>query len=801
MFRSRRLFLYVLGELAVASGLALVLYTFTLMMNEFFLIAQKAISRNLAWDLVLRLFLYSIPRILVYAIPMATLLGTMIAVGRLSADHEWVAMQGLGVGPKLLLRPALLHGLFASMMAFVVYSELTPLANHAVRDLMGQVYFSSNLAADLRSRVFYDDLPGAVLYVSEIPAGSSGQLTGVFIYQPGTPAGASESIILARRGELTSTSDGTGSLRLDLQDGILHSFRVAAPESYLVSRFGRYVLEFAPPDFMKALRAAPASRTVQDMGTRALLAELQVAATETDPILKPFRLRSVHTEIHQRLALPLASLLFALLAVPLGITRVRSGKGAGFALSMAVIFAYWIVFTVSRDQAIRGRIPIFLGVWAANLLMLAWFLSGIARMRGVAADRSRFIGLLTRAARSIASPKVPYGRWIGGGRRDDSATERSFDRPQRRWGALVDGYLVRGYLRILALALASTYLIYALVELRGLLDGVVQNRRPLILVARYFAYFAPGMLQFVLPVSCLVAGVTTFTVLSRRGEMTALKAAGMSVRRAAVPVVLCTSAICVLLFLIQDQIAPVTNRKAQETRDLIFNRPPRSYGHSPGGHWSFGSGNRLYQYRLYDQEHEMFQGLSVFTLDSEKLRILDHRFAATARWNGDSWQLARGWQRSFPENGPPGTLHPWERTNDAEVDPPENFSRHETTLALGNDLPEQLSLRELKDQISSLRRSGYDTTRFEVGYFAKLSLPFTPLVMLLLGLPFAFRIGRSGSLYAVGVSLGLAIVYWATLAVFNALGLETVVPAVLSAWAPNILYGFLGVYLLLYVKT
>jgi len=45
------------------------------------------------------------------------------------------------------------------------------------------------------------------------------------------------------------------------------------------------------------------------------------------------------------------------------------------------------------------------------------------------------------------------------------------------------------------------------------------------------------------------------------------------------------------------------------------------------------------------------------------------------------------------------------------------------------------------------------------------------------------------------------IVYWATFAVFNALGFETVLPPFLAAWAPNILYGLLGAYLLLYVKT
>jgi lipopolysaccharide export LptBFGC system permease protein LptF len=73
--------------------------------------------------------------------------------------------------------------------------------------------------------------------------------------------------------------------------------------------------------------------------------------------------------------------------------------------------------------------------------------------------------------------------------------------------------------------------------------------------------------------------------------------------------------------------------------------------------------------------------------------------------------------------------------------------------------------------------------------------------MVLLGLPFAFKVGRRGSLYGIGVALLLVLVYWAVLAIFNALGLETLLDPRVAAWAPNVLFGLLGVYLMLYIKT
>ena len=77
----------------------------------------------------------------------------------------------------------------------------------------------------------------------------------------------------------------------------------------------------------------------------------------------------------------------------------------------------------------------------------------------------------------------------------------------------------------------------------------------------------------------------------------------------------------------------------------------------------------------------------------------------------------------------------------------------------------------------------------------------TPLVTVLLALPFAFKVGRRGSMYGVGVGLILAIVFWATAAIFNALGLETILPPLLAAWSPNVFFAAVGAYLLLYAPT
>jgi lipopolysaccharide export LptBFGC system permease protein LptF len=232
------------------------------------------------------------------------------------------------------------------------------------------------------------------------------------------------------------------------------------------------------------------------------------------------------------------------------------------------------------------------------------------------------------------------------------------------------------------------------------------------------------------------------------------------------------------------------------------------------GSWTFGpDGRTLYHYALYEPAQEQFQDLSVLRLDRSVPRVLDHRFARQARWNDGSWELEEGWHRTFEiPSGASAEITAADVDSVLEVHAPaervaldvgpDALVGHQRRLAAaGDDLPEQMSRSELSEQIELLANSGYDITELRVAYHGKYSRAAAPLVMVLLGLPFAFQVGRRGSLYGIGIAVLLVLVYWATFAVFNALGLETLLPPYVAAWAPNVLYALLGVYLMLYIKT
>ncbi|MHC5012740.1 MAG: LptF/LptG family permease, partial [Planctomycetota bacterium] len=711
-----RLSRYVFGQLQMPTVLGLLLFTFVLLMNQLFFVAQKVITLGLSWDTSARLLIYQMPRLLVMTIPMGTLLGSLIAVGRLSADHEWEAIQGAGRGPGFLLRSVAIHGLAATLICLFVYLVVFPRANYAARELNREILFTSKLGSDLRPRVFYTDLPNLVLFVDEIRPGTQGRLEGVLIHMSEAEGGLDQ-LILAREGDMYPSPDRSGSLELDLRDGVVHGYNAADPERYRVFRFATLHRRIPPPPLLQAFQGDP-TPTVLDMDLPRLLHEARLAE-DLDAVVRELRLRRVWQEINLRFALPTAAFLFAILGVPLGITRVRSGKGAGFALAIIVIAVYWLVFTSTRDLGNRGLIPPWLGVWAANLVMAGWFVVAMWRLRrGVSRE-----GVLRRAFQAITAPAL---RVLARIERDprSSAEARGESRPGRMragfgsgWISLVDRHISLHFLRIFGLTLLSTYMIYFIVELRDLIDATFESGKPLARVLLYFQYMTPGMLTLVLPVSCLVGGVVAFTLLARSGELTAVLSSGFSLRRATVPVLIITLALCGVYFLIQNNIAPITNQKAQQVKDDLEGRRPRSYGMSSGGRWTFGSEGRLYHYGLYDPGKRQFQGLTVFTIDRDSLRIVDHRFANSALWDGALWTLGAGWYSNPSED----IYRAAEAGERLALDPPDNFARQERTLRTSrSDLTEQMSVLELREQIVSLRDSGYDTVRLKVDYFSKL---------------------------------------------------------------------------------
>ena len=346
----------------------------------------------------------------------------------------------------------------------------------------------------------------------------------------------------------------------------------------------------------------------------------------------------------------------------------------------------------------------------------------------------------------------------------------------------------------------SIYIIFLVVDFRGMIDDVINSRVPGSLVLNFFKYRSPWVISQVLPVACLVSTILAFGVLSRFNELTAMKAGGLSLYRVSLPVVGTTLLLSLFAFGVQGYVIPFTNQRANQLRDQIRGRPGRSYS-QPQRRWIQGMEGVFYSFRTFQRTSPsflplsgegIFQGFSVLKLDPASFAVRERVYAREAMWGGGGWSLRNGWQRTF---SPEGEVKSFEEFREKRISLPIQPSKFMAEIKT----PDQMSYSQLKDFIEDLKKRGYSVQELLINLHEKIALPFVSLVMVILGLPFAFRTGKKGSLYGIGLGIGLVVIYYATFAVLSALGQIGFLPPFMAAWAPNILFAGLGAYMMLTV--
>jgi lipopolysaccharide export system permease protein len=113
----------------------------------------------------------------------------------------------------------------------------------------------------------------------------------------------------------------------------------------------------------------------------------------------------------------------------------------------------------------------------------------------------------------------------------------------------------------------------------------------------------------------------------------------------------------------------------------------------------------------------------------------------------------------------------------------------------------ELSYTELRNYIRKIQASGYDATRYLVDLYSKYSYPLLNLIMVLIGIPFALKTGRSGGVaLSIGISVLIGFAYGVTFYIFLSFGKSGVLSPLLSSWTPTLLFGLAGIFTLMSIR-
>ncbi len=790
-FRASILDRYIVREILPPTGLGFALFTFVLLLNQVTLLLGMLISRGADLSTVLRVFLFLLPSIFALTIPMAFLLGILLAFGRLASDSEIVALRASGISPASLLRPVVLLALLTGGLTLYDMAVALPEANQAHRQIVFTLLVNRFRTA-VKPRVFTDDLlPGKMtLYISDIPT-DSGLWHDVFIYDAIDPQ--KPRVILARSGRLV-IDEARKSIEMHLENGTIHSIEREKPDEYDLRRFSIADLPLPFEQFFPQLTLTKGDREMTLGELSAKIAELR-AQGKWEP--------RYAVQWHKNFAIPAACLVFGLLGLGLSLGSKKEARSAAFGLSIAVIFIYYVLIRLGEQAGDTGLVPPFVSMWGANIVL------------GVVA-----IGLLVLNHREAAfDPLDPshYTAWIPRIRRGAKALAVSsprrparpvvvvkFPRVSIRFPSILDRYIARAYVSHFFLVLTAFWSFFMLGEFLDLFDDVQNNHVRGRVLVHYFGFHSPFILHLIAPFAVLVATLTTFGILSRRNEITAMKAGGISVYRTTVAVIALGFTCSGAMLALGEFLLPYTNRVAMQDWNTIKGRPPQSTSLTEH-RWIMGRDNRIYNYDYMrdgsrnvvsaagGSPHQDFvlYGLSVYDVDSKQWELRERLSVATATWNGSGYDLERGWRRGFRGKGKLDTIDS-ARTNALEE--PRYFKQEERES-------DTLGFIDLRQHIRSLRAKGLDVIKLRVKLHQKLAFPLIGVVMTLIGIPFAFVVGRRGALYGIAVSIVLAMVLWAAIAIFEALGNNGLLPPLLAAWAPNVLFAAGGLYLMLTLET
>ena len=765
---------YIIGAVVPYLLLSLLLLTAILFTQQAGRFGELLMGANVPPGMVLDLALSLLPNVLVFTLPMALLTGILIGFSRLGSDSELVAMRAAGVGTWQQLWPVLLVGALLTAAALYVNLEMAPGATRALRRVAARAaLYKLDSPVDPRSFSVIGakgsgqaESPVYVIYVRDGDR-DKGLWGRVFLHTQ-TKDG-SVRIVTARSGRIDSAGEQS---ELVLSDVVLTSLPGIADwgrGQYATEHLEqwRIVLETGRKKLLESLRREESEAGPGEMGWRALSA---YAASKGG-----VEGREAQTLLYKRLALAVSPLLFAFLGTSLGMNVRKGGRGIGVLLSVLVMLLYYLLMLAGEQMARAGTVSPFLGAWLSSFVTVCCGFLLLARRRSVL-GRVKDVWLRRRvegAGKSQRGRDVQeMGRLLG-------------------FPGLLDMSVLRAVVLNFALAFASLVLIFLVFTLFELWRFIIMRGIGVRTVGEYLLFLLPLVSVQLLPASVLLAMLATYALMARRNEAIAWWAGGQSIYRLMLPGLIFTAGVALGFWVIQERLLPRANLRQDELRAQIRGGITRATVDFDRQWLASAETGRLYSYEF--AEADTLRNLVVYEFDSDRIHL--HRIAASgsAGWtdiNAGRAELSQVVTLTFQGAG-------WEEKDRAvlsEVEPPEVFKP-------SVDKPSHLSAEALSDYIRTIERRGGAVLPYEVALQKKYAGPFGVLVMALIGVPLALSFGQRSAILALCFAIVLGLGFWAVSGGFQQMGEYGLLPPVVAAWSPVLVFTAAGLYLLFRTRT
>jgi len=359
---------------------------------------------------------------------------------------------------------------------------------------------------------------------------------------------------------------------------------------------------------------------------------------------------------------------------------------------------------------------------------------------------------------------------------------------------LIDRYILTNILTPLTYCLVAFLMLFVIFDLFSNLSDFIDAGTPMPYVLKYYVYIIPSAMIFVVPISLLLAVLYGLSQLTRNNELTAMRASGVSLYRLVAPLILLGMLASIAVAVINETLAP---KSAYWTQQFIGAEKHKdddiSFYISRNLPFKHPVSRRIWMIGEFDRQTYAMRSISIIQQredgsDAERIT------AREGQWKDGRWVFQEVQRQKLDQRGnimgPPSPLAAQQVMWELEETP--------TDFINVTKDPEFLSSRELLDFIDAHQHLSSSTiARYMVDLHYRLALPWTCLIVTLLGLPIGAHTGRRGAMGGIAMALLLFFSFYVMMNLGMAYGKKEIVVPWLAVWLPNMLFlgiGIISVY-------
>lgn len=371
-----------------------------------------------------------------------------------------------------------------------------------------------------------------------------------------------------------------------------------------------------------------------------------------------------------------------------------------------------------------------------------------------------------------------------------------------------DRYILRQFVQTFFFGILAFVTIYLVVDLIENLDDFSDRNVPAGIVVKYYLYYIPEIIKLIVPISMLLAGLFTFSRLDSTHELTALRAAGRSMRRIAFPLLVLGLIVGGIMIWFNGWVVPTTNkehfaiRRHNLGRDIVGGTNNLNLRISPTLHL---------QMDYFNPEKGTANLVSLERLDSTARLVIPERGSVdgtTGIIGGDTirtlavveridaqqmiydstkkeWKMLTGIARNLSDPERVASTPFAER-----VIPGLPITPEELNLSQQNS--DELTLEELRSRIDQERLGGRDVRGLLIDYYSKFAFPFSAFIVVFFGIPFSSAQRKGGAAIPIALTALISAAYLVFTEVSKTLSFTADIPPIVTAWLANGIFLLIG---------